>query len=94
MKTFDEYRGIGYERASREAMRLIREAARSQIWADLLPERLIQLRSILLREGDWNQPKKPIDGTGWAEAAFEPMTNQELFRWAREEGGPIVDCQY
>lgn len=35
-----------------------------------------------------------IDGTGWAEAAFEPMSNKELFRWARREGGPIVDCQY
>lgn len=32
---------------------------------------------------------EPIDGTGWAEAAFEPMSNQELYRWAREEGGPV-----
>lgn len=145
MKMFDEYRGISYERASREAIRIIRAASESQIWTDL-PERLLHLRSILQCMGDWNQPKKPtedtepiaeqlrectlravdgsalfceapislleraanrivaseviesyrrrwsshtIDGAGWAEAAFEPMSNNELFSWARREGGPV-----
>lgn len=62
MKMFDEYRGISYERASREAIRIIRVASESQIWTDL-PERLLHLRSILQCMGDWNQPKKPTEVT-------------------------------
>lgn len=46
MKRFPEYKGLGYDDASREAQRLIREAALSGRWLSL-PDRLKHLREIL-----------------------------------------------
>lgn len=45
----ERYRGMSYEQASREGLRLIQGAAQSASWLTL-PEKLIALRSIMLRE--------------------------------------------
>lgn len=46
---FDEYRGLDYAGASKEAGRLIKAAADSGDWIDDLPARLIDLRTIMSR---------------------------------------------
>jgi len=49
MKDYPQYRGMNYEQASREGLRLIQQSGKTGDWRKL-PERLDALRCIMNRE--------------------------------------------
>lgn len=46
MNTFPEYSGYAYDTASREGLKLVKQAAKDQCWFSIL-DRLIALRQIM-----------------------------------------------